>query len=80
MKRAGVTRVFLTDAHLAIEVAKLKNPPVSVILPYGRGWTYDLTPNQREALQKQNIFVWYDYPHAGNGFTVEHDIVELWRK
>lgn len=41
-------------------------------------WTFDVTKEQELLLKSFGIGVGEDFPHAGNGFTVEGTIVNLW--
>lgn len=76
--RVGVRRVYLTDSELSNVLKRLVHCP-QVTLDHGEGWTQDVTSVKRLFLASLNVRIYDDWPHAGNGFTVDGDIVELFQ-
>jgi hypothetical protein len=72
----SVMRNFLSEARLKeiINHVKANQQRSWLTLNHGPGWTDDFSKEQ-EAIKE--IKVYEDWPHAGNGFTVDGFIVEV---
>lgn len=81
-----IRRFLGTQGVLAlIETAKMSTHSSTcqwIILPHGlhdgTQWTEDISEEHQDVLEHYGFRITEDWPHAGNGFTVERRVVELW--
>ena len=75
----SVIRNFVSETRLKeiINHVKANQQRSWLTLNHGPGWTEDFSKEQEAILESNEIRVYEDWPHAGNGFTVDGLIVEV---
>jgi hypothetical protein len=72
----SVARKFVSEDRLKQLISQVTEKKW-ITLNHGPNWTEDITDEQEKLLKSIGIKVYEDWPHGGNGHSVDGFIVEL---